>query len=223
MNAVSKAQSITFAKYDVQWETGDIYFHYSIARAEGAVEFCERWHIDDIISTDHVPKANLQAILRALHLLVGISYYKMYCPPTIYLTDYSLSLDEANFWNALYTKGLGEFFYKNEIEYKDLVRFPYDSNRVASHLEALDYMHEKALVLHGGGKDSIVSAEIVASSPVPFDLFVLNPTTIHRNVAQVMEKKAISIIRTIDSKVKTLNASDTVFNGHVPISAIYSF
>ena len=45
-----------------------------------------------------------------IHRMLGISYYKTCCPPEIILHGESLSDREADFWEQVYTFGLGEFF-----------------------------------------------------------------------------------------------------------------
>src|SRR5690348_8992211 len=55
----------------------------------------------------------LKNSLDNLLLILGISYYKLFCPKNIELSQIKLSKEQADFWNAVYTKGLGEFFYKN--------------------------------------------------------------------------------------------------------------
>ncbi|MBI2052820.1 MAG: hypothetical protein HYT34_01080, partial [Candidatus Ryanbacteria bacterium] len=47
-----------------------------------------------------------------LHLIAGISYYKTYCPKKIEVRSGRLSGGQAAFWDKLYTKGLGQFFYE---------------------------------------------------------------------------------------------------------------
>ena len=51
-------------------------------------------------------------VLRALHLSLGISYYKTFIPGTIDHA-YSMTDEEADFWKSVFRNGLGEYLYKN--------------------------------------------------------------------------------------------------------------
>src|SRR3989338_871067 len=74
--------------------------------------------------TSKLKKKSINAFLNPLSLILGISYYKLYCPPKIE-TFYKLSKEEAQFWNTVYKKGLGEFLYRNKLDPKKLAKFPY--------------------------------------------------------------------------------------------------
>jgi hypothetical protein len=212
--------TFVFSRYEADWSTGDLGFYYEIVKDDERIPFVERWQIssvpDNFQQTEEVEHA-----LQALHLIIGTSYYKVFCPPSIEIKGYSLSKDQAEVWNTIYTKGLGEFFYKNQIDYRDLINFPFDEQEEYSANEI--NLEEKALVLHGGGKDSIVSAEMVRHSNIPFDLFCLRPEEVQLEVAKVMGKEIHAIKRIIDPKLLSLNKTGGVYNGHVPITTFYTF
>ncbi len=64
----------------------------------------------------------LRRFLEPLSLILGISYYKLYCPPQVKL-PFDLSREQADFWNTVYRKGLGEFCYRNKLDPKKLAKF----------------------------------------------------------------------------------------------------
>ena len=72
------------------------------------------------------------------------------------------------FWNRFYTLGLGEFFYRNDIDPRGLANFISSGERVYE--KKTLSLQEKALVPVGGGKDSIVTIEKIRESGVPLDL-----------------------------------------------------
>ena len=76
---------------------------------------------------DDIPKELLEKILQGLHLIIGISYYKFYCGKNVRL-PYELSKNEAEFWNIVYKKGLGEFFYKNKLHPSISPKFTFSKN-----------------------------------------------------------------------------------------------
>ena len=53
--------------------------------------------------------------LRTLHFVCGISYWKAACPPELAFDGDPPSDAEAALWSEVYTHGLGEFFYRNDL------------------------------------------------------------------------------------------------------------
>src|SRR5690606_20114442 len=69
-------------------------------------------------------------ILFNVHLILGVNYWKVYCPKKIVIENGYLTKEQSSFWNIVYTKGLGEFFYKNKIDYRNLINFPYENKKL---------------------------------------------------------------------------------------------
>ncbi len=168
-------------------------------------------------------------LLFALHLALGMSYWKAYCPKTMTVNSGTLSASQADFWNTLYTKGLGEFFYTNNIDFRNLVRFPFENNAIVGNADLRSLRcdaHTTPLVPLGGGKDSLTTVALLQRADISFDTFSLNhypiidvqveslhATTLH-NAHRVIERR-------IDPQLLTLNTVGA-YNGHVPISSIYA-
>ena len=72
-----------------------------------------------------------------LHLAIGIGYYKAYCPKKIEIKSGVLNKEQAKFWNKLYERGLGEFFYKNQIDFRNLIKFPHQEKKIKPFNSAL--------------------------------------------------------------------------------------
>lgn len=164
----------------------------------------------------------LNKVLESLHLMLGISYFKMYCPKKI-LIPYSLTEEQARFWNTVYTKGLGEFFYKNKIDFQELINFPY-IDKPAIQLDQLDEAKKnRFLVGIGGGKDSIVAIELLKKEKKQITGLILETgsSLIQQNVAKISETDFLIVQRRLDEKLFQL--SENVYNGHVPFSSIFAF
>ena len=215
----SKTSTFTFGRYTVDLQNRSIVFPYVLVYGEETFSFEERLVIPGL-SKNYNP-ALLQRVLESLHLILGISYWKTFCPTTIDTGQIALTKEQTVFWNTVYTQGLGEFFYTNNIDFRDLVQFPVsridESGPIA--LSTLD----KSLVQIGGGKDSIVSAELLKSAHRDFILVSLDARDIHRRVAEIIGAPIIEVRREIDPKLYTLNSRHDVYNGHIPVSAIYAF
>lgn len=207
-----------FKGYDSNLEKGEVFFHFGF-RGEKNIDFTEKIYFPPV--TNKIFEALLKSLLDNLMLILGISYWKLYCPRSIRIKDFSLSKEQADFWNIVYTKGLGEFFYKNKIDFRGLVQFPY----VDKAQEKIPFFprKERSLLGLGGGKDSIVAAELLRQQNKDFGLFTVGTSQIQDEVAKTIGKKPILIKRELDPKLFDLNKEEGSYNGHIPISAIYAF
>ncbi len=165
----------------------------------------------------------LKNVLNNLHLILGISYFKMYCPKKI-TTSYNLSKAQSDFWNKTYTKGLGEFFYKNKIDFRGLINFPYFDipNQPIQPGRLYEAKKNKSLVGIGGGKDSIVAIELLKKEKKHVTGLILETGRSHiqREVAKTAGIEFLLVKRVLDNKLFEL---ENIYNGHVPFSAIFSF
>lgn len=176
------------------------------------------------IDFNNMSQELITRILNNLLLVLGISYWKTYCPKKMEILPFILSKKEAEFWNTVYTKGLGEFFYKNNINFHGLVQFPYSRNRIRK-LAKYDtrIIKNRSLLLFGGGKDSLVSAELLKKRKKDFALFRVGESTIQKKTAAMVARPSFVFTRAIDPKLFALNNKKEIYNGHVPASALYAF
>lgn len=212
------SSSFTFVGYKANIEKGTVIFSYKLQNSLDKFEFQEQ------LTFNPPPTYDLQQLKPALDnllLMLGISYWKTYCPRVLVILPFTLTQKQAAFWNLVYTKGLGEFYYKNNIDYRGLVQFPYGDTTVENFKTEPTTL--RSLVLLGGGKDSIVSAELFKQQKKEFSLFSVNPVPLQRKIAGEIGNNLIEVNRKLDPKLLELNASEGVYNGHIPISAVYAF
>lgn len=221
---ISKAITFSFDSYRIEEDRRTIIFLYSIHFDTGVVSS----FIDKIILPEVIPpkisSQTLDSILQPLHLMLGVSYWKMYCPKEIKVLSSQLNHEQAAFWNRVYTNGLGEFFYRNEIDYKRLISFPVSPTSSAQAVK-LSPQH-RSLVGVAGGKDSLVTVEQLKSAKKDITGLVIETNheySLIRNLFPFMSIKGIFVRHEIDNKVKALNETGLVLNGHIPISAVYAF
>ena len=211
--------SFVFKGYKANISSGRAEFNYEINGGKKELSFTEKIYFSPVVSS--IPPILLKAILNNLMLILGISYWKIYCPKEIVIENNFLTKNQAEFWNTVYTKGLGEFFYKNDIDFRGLIQFP--SARQNSEKAISFPRKDRTFLGLGGGKDSIVAAEILKKQNKDFDLFTVGTSEIQEGVANLIGKKPILIKRELDSKLFELNKEKGVYNGHIPISIIYAF
>lgn len=192
-------------------------FYYKVIQGDEQVLFTE-----ELVFPEPFPDISddlVKRLFQNIALVLGISYYKVFCPPEIQLSPFALTHKQADFWNSVYTKGLGEFFYKNKIDFRKLIHFPSTSDQVNAPV-ALPRKN-RSLVLFGGGKDSLVTVEKLKKEKNPFAILTVNPTHLHKKLANMIDVSKIYITRTLDPKLFEL--SRTGYNGHVPSSAMNAF
>lgn len=213
-----------FISYEFQPAQKRAVFHY-------ATKFPDK---DPIIWTEtiilpEIPRCPApEKLLESLHIMLGISYWKFYCATNIKL-PYRLSKGEADFWNIVYKKGLGEFFYKNNLNPNISPKFPFSKQAVKDNSSyKILAPRFKSLVGIGGGKDSIVSAELLKTDKFDFTSFHIEThstssgqtgSELVDNVIKTIGVPSLKIQRTLDSKVHEKHP----YNGHIPVSAIYAF
>ncbi len=160
-----------------------------------------------------------------LGLVELISYYKLACPKRVILRAGNLDEEQKEFWKKLFYKGLGEFRFVNNIDipYEDFVTF-----ENATKLQFRKSQQDKFfgnLVPIGGGKDSIVTIELLKVQKESNTCFIVNPrgATIDTvNVAGYSMEDTVEVLRKIDPLLIKLNG-EGFLNGHVPFSASLAF
>jgi UDP-N-acetyl-alpha-D-muramoyl-L-alanyl-L-glutamate epimerase len=193
------------------------------SRSGGRVEFEESLELPS--SLEVVAGPSDPAVARALlgvHLAAGASYWKTCIPRELLVSDAALTAEDAAFWTTVYTQGLGEFFYRNEIDPTDRVVFR-GEGRAASPASAGN-PRGPALLLWGGGKDSAVSHEVLAQAREPHELLSIGRAswTWVRRAAEVAGVPLHVAERKLDPKLLEMNAAGAL-NGHVPVSAYLAF
>jgi 7-cyano-7-deazaguanine synthase in queuosine biosynthesis len=216
-------QSFVFDSYSIEKESSSLNFYYRLTTdGDESFTFKDQLIIPGLSSISLLE--NFKEIVFALHLILGISYWKLTCPKEIIIKSGSLTKEQSDYWNTVYTKGLGEFFYRNEIDFRGLVSFPYvEDKKVESHHFETD---KKALVGIGGGKDSLVSLDLLKKNNIPVTGFVVETQKKYDLISELVETfhlQTLKVTRIIDQQVFELSKRKDMHDGHIPISAIYAW
>jgi hypothetical protein len=198
-----RAASFTFGSYTIDAARSRVSFTYHVAFESGRV----RTYTDTLFLRDvpadawaKVPRELLEPTLQALLLMLGINYWCVYPTKNIHIKGFTLTREQADFWNTLYLNGLGEFFYDMRVDFRDLIAFPYDAAATAP-APARFSPRSRALLLNGAGKDSILSAEFLKEAGTPFDFFAFAPTPAHTRIASLVGASSITVTRRMDPRV----------------------
>ena len=99
-------------------KNGVISFSFTLLHKDKTHTFTETVHFDPqgVVFETLNPQL-LRNTLDALMLFLGISYWKLSAPNEIKITNNFLNKKQAEFWNLVFTKGMGEL-YKNNIDFQ---------------------------------------------------------------------------------------------------------
>ncbi len=152
---------------------------------------------------------------QTLFIMAGVSYYKAYLAEEIVIQKGQLDSSSADFFSETYQRGLGEFFYVNQLNPNTKITFPSKEPAVKP---VSTPSQDGLLIGIGGGKDSLVTTEILRDQNR-----VATWSLGHRTQLEPLIKKIglqhFWVERQIDQLLFELNEEDAL-NGHIPISAI---
>ncbi len=209
---MSKFSSFNFEGYEFNKSEKTLLLHYSY---DGELEFSDKYHFDFDFA-DYDEKA-LDRAIQILFFMAGVSYYKMYLAVAIIVNAGHIDARLASFLNKTYLKGLGELLYINKLNPRMPVDFPVNS----ADLEPIEInSNGSKLIGIGGGKDSLVSVEFLEDTQ-NLASWSLNHRPKLEPLISRIGLKHFWVDRALDPKIAELNKLDA-YNGHIPISAIFS-
>jgi len=175
------------------------------------------------LNAGFINSSGLQNLLFHIGMIELISYWKAACPPRLVIKNHPLSDLQVQFWKHLYFHGLGEFFYTNDIDCSLEEFLTLEAVQGESKPERYE-MNDSVLVPIGGGKDSIVTLEILRKE---FDVkpFILNPRGASLETcfkAGYSNNGIAEVFRWLDPQLLKLNDRGFL-NGHTPFSALLAF
>jgi hypothetical protein len=210
---VSDHKTFIFESYAFLADKKTLELKYAI---DDALHFTETYTFDfDFVDYD---SRALDRALQSLFFMAGISYYKTYVPPEIVINQGQLDEVGAAFFSKTYQRGLGEFWFVNQLDPRTPVMFPTTSDQPPALAAG---QSDGLLVGIGGGKDSLVTIESLRAAVPDIMTWSLN----HRSQLQPLVDRIglphAWVDREWDPQLIDLNAQGA-YNGHVPISAIFA-
>lgn len=191
--------------FDEQSKTATFYYGY-----DDDLTFSETLTFD-FDYTDYNQKA-LDSALQLLFFITGVSYYKAYGPKEIIVKKGSIDKTLQLFLNTLYQKGLGEFWYVNNLDPKTPINFPL----AGTDISRASHVGSGKLVGVGGGKDSLVSIELLRNQEQ-----ITTWSVSHKSqLSPLVQKIGLEHYWVGRQWDKQLLDLPDAYNGHIPISAI---
>jgi len=144
-------------------------------------------------------------------------------PSSTNLRFVSINKEQIKWWKDLILKGMGQFFYENKIDWRKSNFLKINCQGNKSYKRFNNKLKKRYLVPLSGGKDSIVTLELLKKRKKIVNCFLVNPTKTTKNVVKVAGiKNLVTAERTIDSVLLKLNKKGYL-NGHTPFTAVLSF
>ncbi|MBG0782424.1 MAG: hypothetical protein H0S84_09170 [Bacteroidales bacterium] len=170
-----------------------------------------------------LPESSLQNLAFHIGMIELISYWKLSCAPQVIIRPHKLTEAQLAFWKKLYYQGMGEFFYVNGITVSQEDYLHLISEGIALKAVEQDFT-DGVLVPVGGGKDSVVSLELLKGEERAIPL-IINPRPASSRCAAVAgfeEDQTAVVWRQLDPLMLELNQQGFL-NGHTPFSALLAF
>ena len=217
--------------------------HFERSEAESrylqhSVEFHPKFCIlnRDFYHWDSIPKPLIDNLVFHIGMIELISYWKIACPKKVVIKPFALDEEQIRWWKKLYFNGLGEFFYVNGINTSidEFMQIESDDLKTSIRPERIGVeksptnkdalLYEQTLIPVGGGKDSVVTLELLKNR-VPAIPLIINPRGATNEcvaAAGFTEGQTAIIKRTLDPTMLKMNA-EGYLNGHTPFSALLAF
>ncbi|NDL68191.1 hypothetical protein [Anaerotalea alkaliphila] len=171
--------------------------------------------------------SGMEGLVFHIGLMESINYWKTTCSREFRVQCGHLSPEQALWWKKLFYHGLGEFIYLNGlhkeagVDQENFVEFV--SDREADVREVPVLALSGNLIPVGGGKDSVVTLELLKDRKEENLCFVMNPPQAAFDCIRVAGYEGWLLARrTFDRKMLDMN-SQGFLNGHVPYSAILAW
>ena len=213
-----------YESYDIEEKTGEVVltYHFSVP---GLRDFAPQWTLpmpeDPVLRPSDPVFRNLVFSLGMVEL---VSYWKIACPPTVTVKCGHLDEEQILWWKQQYLLGLGEFFYKNGISVTIDDFMTIRSEGEAIPAGGADLSLRGCMIPVGGGKDSIVSMELLKDTAEENCCYIMNPRGATVDSARIAGygDRIVGIHRTLDKNMLELNKLGFL-NGHTPFSALVAF
>lgn len=217
---MEKYQSFIFDSYQFDADSRQIKLNYSY---DDKLRFTEVITLAKDAPLERANSKDFDRALFALHLAGGASYYKVFAPKKIEVRSGKLNQDQVDFWDKFYTKGLGEFFYQNELDWHNHVHFPVSADAPALLAQKELPEPKNALVPFGGGKDSQVTTEILRRNGLDITLFRMQPHKFITELAELNKLPLLQVDRTISPDFFEVRKREDAYHGHIPITGYVTF
>lgn len=196
--------------------TGEARFAYTLNN----LRFTERLVLPPGADGDAAASPAFARLLGLTALVLGVSYFKLRAPLAIQAPSIALNASERAFVIDVYENGLGEFYARNQLSrFGKLALTAPDDTQAPQPAMALP---QRTLLPIGGGKDSLVSVDLLSHTGQQFTPFAVNPKGPILTSVEAIGTPPLYVTRKLDPEMIRLGQEPGYYNGHVPSTAINS-
>ena len=182
-------------------------------------ELIETIRFPDVPPLPPSRQAALNAALRLLHLIAGVSYYKAGVSGVIQIETGALDDATADLMDTLYRHGLAEFAYRNKLDLRERIAFPRDKSTAVEVAEL--GLPRRTLIPIGGGKDSLVAIEAIKAIGAEASVAWVGHSPLIAHCAERTGLSTLNIGRELSPILFEYNRMGA-WNGHIPVTAVNS-
>ena len=159
---------------------------------------------------------DLDSLIFQIGVMEAINYWKLACPAVIELNCGQLTEIMQVFWRKLLYKGLGEFIYLNQLHVPEVAGFSLTVDNIVRFTTTSDVIYPKLSVMGGGtlipvggGKDSVVTLEVLRDERANnLPLVMSAPQAGYDCITVAGYDNYLEIKRQLDPQILTLNQTD---------------
>ncbi|WP_052951559.1 hypothetical protein [Devosia soli] len=196
-------------------ESGEARFSYRL----GDLTFTEILGLPTVAERERAATPAFRKLLDLTAFVLGVSYFKLRAPFDI-AAGLPLSEAERAFVIDVYENGLGEFYARNDLARFGRLRLSVPDDSVPR--KEAPGLAERTLLPIGGGKDSLVSVELLSHVGMDFTPFAVNPKGPILTSVEAIGREPLYVTRSLDAEMIRLGKEPGYYNGHVPSTAINS-
>ena len=203
-------------------ETIALKFRYQLVEADKTTDFEHRLSFgkSDKIAMD----SDFSNIAFHIGVAEAISYYKIAAPKEFVIECGTLDENQKDWFKKLYYNGLGEFIYLNDIAVTQDELVDFVVKFEGEKFEKIEVQtKENNIIPIGGGKDSLVSYELLKDEFPDSFMFSMNPIVASKAILDKHPLNSIELKRELDMEKIFYFNKQGYLNGHVPFSSIVGF
>lgn len=195
-------------------KTGTARFSYRL----GDLSFVETLEFPTGFAADRSNTKSFSQMLNLTAAVLGTSYFKLTAPASVTGHNLTLSPAQTALVRDVYENGLGEFYARNSLNMFGKIRFDFATANPAASIE----LSQRMLMPIGGGKDSLVSVQLLEQAGADYTPFAVNPKGPILTSVSKIGRPALFITRKLDPEMIRLAKQPGYYDGHVPVTAINS-
>ncbi len=211
-----KHDAFIFESFEFDYQTGVLTMRYS---CDGERKYEERINFQMPEKTDDINKNMIDSLCFYTFIIAGSSYYKSFLAPKMIVKQGKMDYWQADFFNMIYRGGLSQYIFENKLSPKQIAQFSGDDH---GDYHPYDYDGAGVLLMQSGGKDSLLTTELMKDVKNEFVSWHMSTTGKYPPVLDDVGNEVVVTKRIFDMEAIRRDWADGGMNGHIPFSALFA-